>query len=119
METPIINRDDLKRLIDNKEDYVLIDVREKEELRYGMIPTAKNLPMSKFMGAFDLNEERFREDFEFERPKKEDNVIFYCRTGERSQAATQIAVEKGFKKARNYSGSIYDWSEIDPNVRKY
>ena len=46
-------------------------------------------------------------------------VIFYCRTGGRSAIATHFAEEKGYTHAKNYAGSIYDWADIDPKVRRY
>jgi len=119
MEIPIVNRDELRNLVDKKGNYVLVDVRELEELKHGMIPTAKNLPMSELLEAFDLPEEGFKAKYGFDKPKKENNIIFYCRTGERSRVATQLAIQKGFKKARNYFGSVYDWSDFDSNVKKY
>jgi len=119
MEVSIISRDELKKLIDSKGKYVLIDVREEDELKHGMIPTAKNVPMSEFNNFFDLNEKEFKEKFGFDKPKKNDNVIFYCRSGSRSHFATEVALKKGYKKAKNYFGSTNDWAEIDSNVEKY
>ena len=55
----IIAREELKKLIDTQAKYVLIDVREKEELDYGMIPTAQNLPLHAFEDAFSMTEEDF------------------------------------------------------------
>ncbi len=115
----IISREELKALIDNKGKYVLIDVREKEELSYGMIPTAKNIPLHEIEQAFTLSEGNFQERYHFPHPQKEDTVIFYCRTGGRSAMATAFVEEKGFVHAKNYAGSIYDWASIDPNVRRY
>src|SRR3989338_8258982 len=117
-EAPVVKRDELKRLIDKKKDYVLIDVREKDELEYGMIPTAKNIPLEEISDSLDMNEKDFKKKYGFQKPKKEDNIIFHCRTGGRSERATQFAISRGYK-ARNYKGSIWDWSEIDANVRRY
>ena len=33
--------------------------------------------------------------------------------------ATKIAISKGFTKSKNYAGSIWEWSEHDPNVKRY
>jgi len=115
----IISRDALKTLIDTKAEYVLIDVREKEELSYGMIPTAHHVPLHDIEEAFTLSQQAFQEKYHFSQPKKEDTVIFYCRTGGRSAMATGFVEEKGFVHAKNYAGSIYDWASIDPNVRRY
>ena len=103
---PIISTDELRKLIDNNGDYVLIDVREPSELEYGMIPSAINIPLDDIefgIGRFDKN----------------DNLIFYCRTGGRSHQATETAKRLGFSNPRNYKGSIWEWSKIDSNVMRY
>jgi len=112
-----VSRDELKELIDKKGSYVLIDVREEDELVHGMIPTAKHLPMSEFAEAWKLSSEEFSKKYGFAVSKK-DRIIFYCRSGNRSEQAAAHAQQLGFDAA-NYEGSILDWSEIDPNVKKY
>ncbi len=114
-----ISREEVKNLIENKGKYTLIDVREKEELSYGMIPTAHNVALHEIEFALDLVAEDFQKKYGFEKPKKEDTIIFYCRTGGRSAMATAFAQEHGYVHAKNYAGSIYDWATIDPNVRRY
>ena len=115
----VISRDEVKKLIDTKGDYVLIDVREKEELEYGMIPTAQNIPLQEIEQAFSLSEQEFKKKYNFPQPQKEGLVIFYCRTGGRSAIATASVEKLGFLHAKNYAGSIYDWANIDPHVRRY
>ena len=118
MDTIVI-REQLKWLIERKEKYILIDVRQKEELAYGMIPTAHNIPLQEFEEAWDLAPETFEQRYNFKKPSKEDLVIFYCRTGGRSAQATAYAQSKGYKSAKNFRGSVKEWSEIDPNVQMY
>ena len=110
---------DLKELIDNKKNYVLIDVRGKEELAFGVIPTSVNIPLPEFEYALDLNEDEFTRKFGITKFKKDDNLIFYCRTGNRSDMAAKFALSKGFVNSKNYAGSIWEWSEHDPNVKRY
>jgi len=118
-DTPTINLDELKELIESKGDYVLIDVRNKDELEYGVIPTSKNVPLPQFEQALELNPDEFEKEFNFTQFKKDDNLIFYCRTGARSQMATQFALRKGYTKSKNFTGSIWEWSEHDPTVKRY
>jgi len=114
-----IKLNELKELIDTKGNYILVDVRNEDELQYGVIPTSKNLPLPGFEEALGLSPTEFETKFNFSQFKKDDNLIFYCRTGARSGMATQIAIRKGFTKSRNFVGSIWEWSEQDPNVKKY
>lgn len=117
MET--ITRGELQTLIAMKGEYILIDVREKEELHNGMILTAQHIPLGEIEFAFALSEEAFFQKYGFAKPQQEMLIIFYCRTGGRSSVATACAEHQGFLHAKNYAGSIYDWAEIDPNVRRY
>lgn len=99
---------ELKELIDKKESFHLIDVREPYELENGTIPTSINIPLE------DLPEKLKSSNF-----SKEDKLIFYCRTGGRSRVATEIAISLGFVNSINLVGGIYSWSDIDNNVKKY
>jgi len=105
----IISIKELRKLIEKKGDYVLIDVRERGELVKGMIPTAINIPFRE-LKSYLVDSQRF---------DKGANLIFYCRTGSRSQKACEIAISLGFVNTRNYEGSIKEWSEIDSNVKYY
>ena len=102
----IISTENLKDLIDNEGDYKLIDVREPYELIHGVIPTSKNIPLNSIKD-------------QLQNFNKDDNLIFYCRTGSRSDAATKLALENGYSNSVNYKGSIWAWSEIDNNVKRY
>ena len=119
MNIPIITTEELKTLIDNNQKFTLIDVREKSELVHGMIPTAKNIPLREIEQAFNFTTSEFKEKYEFSKPKENKSIIFYCRTGGRSERATVFAIKKGYKNIKNYKGSAFAWSEIDQNVKKY
>jgi rhodanese-related sulfurtransferase len=113
-----ITREQLKQLVDAKATYVLIDVRERWECeQYGMIPTAHNIPMGEIPGALALGEHEFVAKHGF-RLTRQDDLILYCRSGSRSQKVTEFALRQGFH-AVNYKGSVLNWSEIDPKVKKY
>ncbi|WFD26889.1 hypothetical protein MNAN1_001878 [Malassezia nana] len=81
----------------------LIDVREPSEVAQGMIPAAVNVPLSEFAGAFHPNSYAenatdFERKFSFPRPSFDDPVVFYCRSGRRSQQALETARERGWWK---------------------
>lgn len=118
-QTSIITINELKELIESKNGYILIDVRNKDELQNGMIPTANNVPLPEIENALDLSPDEFQEKFKFPKFEKDDNLIFYCRTGGRSEMATSTAISKGFTKSKNYAGSVWEWSEHDSNVKRY
>ena len=69
MDSTILTTEELKKMIDNNEKFVLIDVREKEELNHGMIPGAEHLSSQEIENAFSLDENEFKEKYGFEKPK--------------------------------------------------
>ncbi|MEK6914210.1 MAG: rhodanese-like domain-containing protein [Nanoarchaeota archaeon] len=114
----VIETKELKRIINSKKDYFLIDVRNNHELDYGMIPSAVHLCLQDFEEAFNLDERIFFDKYKFKKPSKSDLVIVYCRTGNRSGIAAEYLHKKGYK-VKNYEGSIRAWSLIDKHVKMY
>ncbi len=113
-----ISLNELRRLIASTASYRLIDVRNKDELVYGMIPSAKNIPLPEFEEALQLSENEFEKRYGFPKMNKNDDVIVHCRTGGRSAVAAEIAARQGYR-VRNFIGSIWEWATIDPKVKRY
>ncbi len=113
----VITLEELKELIDARGEYVLVDVREKDELVHGMIPTAQHLPLSQLKEAVSLAPTVFFSRYGFILPKDE-QVIVYCRSGSRSGKAASYLCSLGYP-AKNFKGSVLAWSEIDPKVKKH
>ncbi|KAI9007361.1 Rhodanese-like domain-containing protein, partial [Gaertneriomyces semiglobifer] len=88
----------------------LIDVREPHETAEGTIPTAQKIPVGSLHEALDLPSDKFQATYGFEKPKRSDHIIFYCRSGKRSGLAHAIAKQMGYQETRNYSGSWLEWS---------
>lgn len=97
----------LKQKIDRGEDFVLIDVREPHEYQIARIPGSKLIPLGelpKHLNELDPNAE----------------YIMQCKTGGRSQKATDLLKQHGFKHVLNMTGGITAWSDkVDPSVPKY
>ncbi|MEK6967232.1 MAG: rhodanese-like domain-containing protein [Nanoarchaeota archaeon] len=108
---------ELKKLIEEKADYILIDVREKIELKNGIIPTSHHIPLQEFLKSLTISAEDFKKKHGFSLSKK-DRLILYCRSGNRSEFATKMALKLGFN-AENFVGSILEWSKHDPKVKSY
>lgn len=90
---------ELKQKLENKESFLFLDVREKNE--YDMYNlNAKLMPMSSFLG--------FLNELE---PYKETEIVIHCRSGMRSANAKQMLVELGFKNVRNLLGGVLAWQE--------
>ncbi|TDL28567.1 Rhodanese-like protein [Rickenella mellea] len=92
-------------------DAYLIDVREPDEVIQGSIPSSVNLPLSIIANSLHLNPVTFKEKHGFEKPRKDQEIIFYCRSGKRSASACDVAKRNGFTNIYNYEGSWLDWTE--------
>lgn len=95
-----INYKELKSIAEQPTGEVtIIDVREPDEVSAGMIPSAVNVPLTQFEKAFSPNKGAdFQEKFAFPRPGFNDKLVFYCRSGKRSDQALQIVKKNGWKK---------------------
>ncbi|OKP80025.1 MULTISPECIES: rhodanese-like domain-containing protein [Paenibacillus] len=96
-EIPQITAGQLRQRLESGEDLVLIDVREDDEVAFGMIPGAQHIPMGEIPQHTD------------ELPK-EAELIFICRSGARSQRVCEYLQQFGFKTS-NLSGGMIDWNE--------
>lgn len=77
------------------------------------------MPLKSSPDSFFLPAEEFEDKFGFERPGKDVEVIFFCKSGVRSQAAAQLARRGGFGgKVGEYQGSWMDWEGNGGKVEK-
>ena len=94
---------------DNKTDpdFVILDVRTKEEVDAGYIENAINI---------DFYSDTFRE--ELNKLDKDKKYLIYCRSGNRSGQALAIMKELSFKEVYNMVGGIDEWqAERLPTVK--
>lgn len=92
-----ISAEDAKKIMDDAEDFALVDVREEDEYAAGHIAGALLIPYGEM-------EERA----ETELPDKEQTILVYCRSGRRSAIAAQTLLELGYTDVRDFGG-IIDW----------
>jgi rhodanese-related sulfurtransferase len=78
----------------NKEDYVLVDVRDEAEFKEGHIPSAINIPAETFAAKSAIL-------------PKEKKIIVYCNTGSRSYLAYKKLM--GLAYPRIYQALFADW----------
>lgn len=95
-----INIDNIKlnQMIDSNEDFLLLDIRDKEEFEERFIPKAVNIPLNKLLFSIDDIEEY-----------KDKNVIVYCRSGHRSITACNLLSMEGFKNLYNLEKGIVEY----------
>lgn len=95
-----INGDDAKKLIENTDNIVVLDVRTPGEIKNGKIKGAKELNVTspKFIkGLDDLDTSK--------------TYLVYCRSGSRSKNACRVMGKKGFEKLYNLDGGYMNWKE--------
>jgi len=86
-----------KELID--QGVTLIDVREPKEIpQDGKISDSELVPLNSFLS----NPRQYL---------KSDNVLFYCKVGQRSAIACEMAAAVGMTKLYNLEGGIEAWKK--------
>ena len=93
-----INTKQLKKILEDKEDICLLDVRTEEEFEERNIESAINIPLIELMYNVDDIEEY-----------KDKKVIVYCRSGHRSITACNLLSMEGFKNLYNLDKGIIDF----------
>lgn len=92
------------------------DYPQEGALRGGHIPGAVNVPWARTAnddGTFKSREDIEKIYIEEQRLKPSDNVIVYCRIGERSSHTWFVLTYLlGFKNVRNYDGSWTEWGNL-------
>ena len=91
-----ITSEQLKERLDAGQSIHMIDVREHEEVAHGMIDGAIHIPLGQIPQRLD------------DIPRDEE-VIFICRSGYRSDQACQYLEALGFKGATNLVGGMLAW----------
>ncbi|ANQ85977.1 hypothetical protein dqs_2949 [Azoarcus olearius] len=95
-------------LLINREDAVVVDVRDEAEFTRGHIPNARHLPLN------DLT----RRSAELEKFKGRP-IILYCASGSRSASALAQLKKAGFDKLHNLRGGMMEWEKAgQPITRK-
>lgn len=102
-----ISVSELKKMLDQGEKVLVIDVREPWEFELCRIGGAKSIPM----GALPANLQALDVD---------GDVICYCHHGQRSLNVAVWLRGQGVEGAKSLAGGIEQWSiEVDPGVPRY
>ncbi|KAI0374382.1 Rhodanese-like protein [Pilatotrama ljubarskyi] len=110
-DAKVITYEELKpKTLQPSPDKYLIDVREPDEVLQGSIPSAVNLPLSVLSSALHLPAAEFKEKFGFDKPRPDQEITFYCRSGKRSTTAADVAKRNGYTNILNYKGSWLEWT---------
>ena len=91
----------------NREDALVVDVRDPGEFGTGHILGAKNVPLSRIDAGSEIAARR-----------KEKPLIVYCDNGSRSSKAASALRAQGFSKVVNLSGGLTAWQQAGLPLEK-
>ena len=92
-----INMDEAITMMETESNYIILDVRTPEEFAEKHIPHAINIP-NETIGTEEIPE----------LPDKEQLILVYCRSGNRSKQASEKLVRLGYTNIVEFGG-INDW----------
>jgi adenylyltransferase/sulfurtransferase len=102
-----ITVEQLKQMLDRKENFVLVDVRDPDEFAVSEIKGSRKLPLPELP-------ERFAE------LPKDKLIVLHCKMGGRSARALQFLRSQGYTQLKNVAGGITAWHErIETPARQY
>ena len=93
-----ISMEEAVAMMEKETDYIILDVRTAEEFAQNHIPDAINIP-NETIGSEELAE----------LPDKNQLILVYCRSGNRSKQASEKLVALGYTKIYEFGG-INDWT---------
>ncbi len=86
-------------LLINREDAIVVDVRDSGEYGAGHILGAKSVPMKDLESSPDIAK------------RKDRPLIVYCESGQRSSQAAAALRKAGFAKVFNLTGGLAAWRQ--------
>ena len=103
-----ISQEEAVKMMEEEDEYTIVDVRTEEEFREGHIPGAVNIP---------------NEEITDKRPSMlgdtDEILLIYCRSGNRSKQAAKKLADMGYTKVYEFGG-INTWrGEIETEVYPY
>jgi len=97
-----ISIEQLLEMIENKDNFKLVEVLREERFREGHIPRAINIPVDQLEKAAK------------NKLKKTDKIVVYCAsyTCHASTNAAKILLNMGFKNVLDFKGSKKAWVDV-------
>ena len=93
-----INMEEAAEMMEKESGYIILDVRTPEEFAEKHIPGALNIP-NEAIGTDEIPE----------LPDKQQLILVYCRSGNRSKQASEKLVAQGYTNIVEFGG-INDWT---------
>ena len=106
-----LTKEQLKQMIDNKENFVLVNVLDKKYFDDAHIPGSISIPVSN---------DDFKHNLEKQIPDKSSKVVVYCASFEcqASPGAVEKMTSIGYTDVYDYEGGIKDWKDAGFTTHK-
>jgi len=103
----------LMGMIDDDDDVIILDVREKEQRTEGLLFVEEDTPLKIFQIT------RGNLEFYINDKIKDKNsfIVTYCRSGGRGAMAAKTLRELGYKNATNLKGGLKGWAKAGYPVK--
>ena len=92
-----ITQEEAKQIMDTTNGYILLDTRTQEEYDQSYIPRALLIPHTEIA-------QRAADEL----PDKDQVILVYCRSGNRSKQASEVLAELGYTNVKEFGG-INTW----------
>ena len=101
-QTKVISTSELKKLLDNKLDMVLVDIRLPSEIQSmgGAIKAQQNVNMPRGWLEYRITRVALNKDTP---------IVVYCGAGIRSPLAANTLQKMGYTNVKNYSAGFIGW----------
>jgi molybdopterin/thiamine biosynthesis adenylyltransferase/rhodanese-related sulfurtransferase len=96
-----ISAEELKKMFENNDDFLLIDVREVEELEISVIPGSIHIPQRFFLDLSVLSQ-----------LPHDKVIILHCHSGVRSARCLELIQKNGFTNSRHLREGILAWEKL-------
>jgi rhodanese-related sulfurtransferase len=97
--------DDVKKMHDSNEDFVLVDTREESEFANG-----------KIKGAIHIGKGIIERDIHLHVPDKNKKIVLYCGGGYRSALAAHNLQKMGYTNVISMDGGWRGWNETEGEI---
>lgn len=107
MSVEEISPKQLQQWLSEKKPFILLDVREQDEVFVAALPDHMHIPMN----LIPIRQNEIPDDLP---------IVIYCHHGMRSLQVALYLSENGFDDVYNLSGGIDAWSlMVDPSIPRY
>lgn len=100
-EVPFVTPQQLNEMLENGDDFIVLDIREIDQRAEGTIPTLDKYELTRGQLEFEIM--IMVED-------KDTKIVSFCRDGPRGALASKTLINMGYKNAVYLKGGLKAWA---------